>query len=230
MRATIRDEFSHLDAKTKSKVLVARAETAAMAKEMAGAIAPVGFWDPLGFTADCTEGKLLFYREAEMKHGRVCMLATLGLIVAEKFHPFFGGNIDVPAIATTERVELYAFWSHFWMLCAIHEVPSALTFEGMDMAEGGYGGVSTEWETNPVAYPGKGYNGVDAFFGGKGVFYTMRKGRVAGDFGFDPLGLKPKDPAEFNKLQTKELSNGRLAMLATAGILAQEAVTGQQVF
>merc|ERR1712019_207768 len=78
------------------------------------------------------------------------------------------------------------------------------TFEGMDIAEGGYGGVSTEWETNPVNYPdGPVQNGVDAFFGGKGVFYTMRKGRVAGDFSFDPLGLKPKDPAEFKSFRRR---------------------------
>jgi len=158
-------------------------------------------------------------------------MGALGLIVQEQFHPFYGGQIDVPFFDTFESVPLRAFWSHFWMLIAIHEVPSALTFEGMDIAEGGYGGVSTEWETNPVNYPdGPGQNGVDAFFGGKGVFYTMRKGRVAGDFSFDPLGLKPKDPAEFKKLQTKELSNGRLAMLATAGMLAQEMATGKQLF
>jgi len=48
-----------------------------------------------------------------------------------------------------------------------------------------------------------------------------------GDLGFDPLGLKPSDPAELRKMQEKELSNGRLAMLAAAGFIAQEAVTGK---
>ena len=38
-----------------------------------------------------------------------------------------------------------------------------------------------------------------------------------GDVGFDPLGLKPTDPAEFAEMQTKELQNGRLAMLAAVG-------------
>merc|ERR1719230_1838023 len=47
-----------------------------------------------------------------------------------------------------------------------------------------------------------------------------------GDIGFDPLGLKPSDPAELRIMQEKELSHGRLAMLAAAGIMAQEAVTG----
>ena len=49
---------------------------------------------------------------------------------------------------------------------------------------------------------------------------------TAGDLAFDPLGLKPEDPAEFRAMQEKELSHGRLAMLAAAGFMAQEAVTG----
>merc|ERR1712159_141473 len=47
-----------------------------------------------------------------------------------------------------------------------------------------------------------------------------------GDLRFDPLGLKPEDPAEFRTMQEKELSHGRLAMLAAAGFMAQEAATG----
>ena len=45
-----------------------------------------------------------------------------------------------------------------------------------------------------------------------------------GDIGFDPLGLKPTDPTEFAEMQTKELQNGRLAMLAAMGFILQETV------
>merc|ERR1712060_471112 len=48
-----------------------------------------------------------------------------------------------------------------------------------------------------------------------------------GDLAFDPLGLAPSDPAEFRKMQERELSHGRLAMFAAAGFLAQETVTGK---
>merc|ERR1712159_761625 len=48
---------------------------------------------------------------------------------------------------------------------------------------------------------------------------------------FDPLGLKPKDDAEFFELQTKELNNGRLAMLGIAGFVAAELKSpGTEVF
>merc|ERR1712216_936237 len=48
-----------------------------------------------------------------------------------------------------------------------------------------------------------------------------------GDIGFDPLGLKPEDPEEFAEMQTKELQHGRLAMLASMGMIVQELVTNE---
>merc|ERR1712146_337449 len=65
------------------------------AEDLPGAFPPLGFWDPAGFSTDCSEGRLAYYREAELKHGRVCMLASLGLFTAERYHPLFGGAIDV---------------------------------------------------------------------------------------------------------------------------------------
>merc|ERR1711933_478116 len=42
---------------------------------------PVGFWDPLGFTSDGDEAAFMRRRSVELKHGRVCMAATIGYIV-----------------------------------------------------------------------------------------------------------------------------------------------------
>merc|ERR1719408_922302 len=62
-----------------------------------GALAPMGDFDPLGLAPeDLTEMKR--FREAEVTHGRVAMTAVLGFLVAESFHPLFGGNIGGPAI------------------------------------------------------------------------------------------------------------------------------------
>jgi len=48
-----------------------------------GAQAPVGFWDPLGFTNDGDEASFKRRRSVEIKHGRICMLATMGYITPE---------------------------------------------------------------------------------------------------------------------------------------------------
>jgi hypothetical protein len=56
------------------------------------------------------------------------------------------------------------------------------------------------------------------------------KSRVPGDLGFDPLGIKPKNDKDFMTMQNKEILNGRLAMIAVAGIVAQEQVTGEKIF
>ena len=45
------------------------------------------------------------------------------------------------------------------------------------------------------------------------------------------LGLKPTDPEELTVLQTKEINNGRLAMIAIAGFVLQEvAEPGVEIF
>merc|ERR1719188_1650042 len=48
-----------------------------------GVQAPVGFWDPLGFTADGSAENFARRRQTELKHGRVSMLATMGYITPE---------------------------------------------------------------------------------------------------------------------------------------------------
>merc|ERR1711972_981502 len=75
-----------------------------------GAFPPFGYWDPLGLSANLGAAELAYFREAELKHGRVCMLASVGIIVQERFHPLFGGDIDGPALQSLGRTELSLFW------------------------------------------------------------------------------------------------------------------------
>jgi hypothetical protein len=173
-----------------------KGDVLAKAKTLAGVTEPLGFFDPLGFCSDVSEGKLCFFREVELKHGRVAMLATLGFLVGEQFHPLFGGDIDVPSYIAFQQTPLQTFWPAVVTAIAIPEIFSVFDF-------------------NPPK---------------NGGTWTMKTDRVAGDLGFDPLNLKPSDPKEFKDMQTKELNNGRLAMIAAAGMVAQELVSGQKLF
>merc|ERR1719188_2372038 len=47
--------------------------------EQVGAMAPLGYFDPLGFTKTGDEEGFRKMREAELKHGRVAMMASVGL-------------------------------------------------------------------------------------------------------------------------------------------------------
>ena len=47
-----------------------------------GVIAPTGFWDPFGLAKNIDDATFAKYRTAELKHGRVAMLAVTGLITA----------------------------------------------------------------------------------------------------------------------------------------------------
>jgi light-harvesting complex I chlorophyll a/b binding protein 1 len=54
-------------------------------------------------------------------------------------------------------------------------------------------------------------------------------GRKPGEFNFDPLGFS-KDPKARERYATNEIKNGRLAMLAFAGIVTQAALFPEKAF
>ena len=62
------------------------------------------------------------------------------------------------------------------------------------------------------------------------TLWQLRDNYYPGDVGFDPLGLKPTDPVAFKNMQTRELQNGRLAMIGAAGMCAQELVNHRTIF
>ena len=47
-----------------------------------GVQAPVGFWDPVGFTSDGDVATFKRRRSVELKHGRISMMATMGFSIA----------------------------------------------------------------------------------------------------------------------------------------------------
>merc|ERR1712014_371163 len=194
------DKASKAELKNFAEKIVVRAE-GLKAEDMSGVTGPLGFFDPAGFSADIPEGKLLFYREVELKHGRLGMLASLGILVGEQFHPLFPGEAsDLPAYIQFQSTPLQTFWPVVLLAMGIIETYSVFTFNAP--------------KDNKL--PGKGP-------------WTIRSDHESGNLGFDPLSLKPTDPKELKELQTKEINNGRLAMIAAAGMLAQELATGNKI-
>ena len=55
-------------------------------------------FDPLGFAERASPAEMVKYREAELKHGRVAMLAITGMLFAEVWHPMLYAPTNVPAI------------------------------------------------------------------------------------------------------------------------------------
>jgi hypothetical protein len=103
---------------------------------VAGQTSPMGYFDPLGFATKASKSKLLYYREAEIKHGRICMLASIGYIYGEIFHPFFGGQLDMESYKVAlpqvyEQVGMGPFWAALFVACAIDEgIRSVPTLKG----------------------------------------------------------------------------------------------------
>lgn len=170
-------------------------------EELPGVVAPLGFFDPLDFASRADNTNLRRYREAEVTHGRVGMLAVLGFLAGEFVEGssfLFNADVSGPAINHLEQVP-----TGFWIMLVI----------GIGASESER--LNIGWvDPKDVKYSEPG---------------ALRTDYTPGDIGFDPLGLKPTDPAALKEMQTKELQNGRLAMIAAAGCMAQELVNGKGI-
>lgn len=143
------------------------------------------------------------WRESELTHGRVAMLAALGFITQEQIlganapRPF--PHVQGPAINHFQQVEQQGavFWLPLLLIIAISESYR----------------VQVGW-ANPTS----------------GNFYKLNADYKPGTLGFDPLNLYPSDSKAQYDLETKELNNGRLAMIAIAAFVAQELVVEKPIF
>jgi len=183
------------------KAAPAKALKGPLIDTLPGALEPVGFFDPWGLAEKANDATIKRYREAELTHGRVAMLAVIGFFVGEKVEGssfLFDAQISGPAITHFSQVP-----EGFW--------PLTIAFIGtaeLYRAQQGW--------IDPADLP------IDNVG-------QLKDDYIPGDLNFDPLGIKPEDPEEFFEMQTKELQHGRLAMLAAAGFLAQEATDGKGI-
>ena len=95
-------------------------------QSLPGILEPTGFFDPAGFSEGVSSSELKRYREAELTHGRVAMLATLGFLVGESgATPLFQGKIDGIAINQFWQVP-GGFWPVILLFIAVPETFRAL--------------------------------------------------------------------------------------------------------
>jgi len=170
----------------------------------ASAVGNSGF-DPLQI-AESPE-KLVALRHAEVRHGRLAMLAASAIIAQEMLHPFlakilgakvvlsergltpsiFNGGLEHPATALA-----IAFGTGVMMAVEVEDVKKR--------AEAGLS--FNEWAADSVA----------------------------GDMQFDPFRFAVDLPAtERYELQEAEMLNGRLAMVAVLAFVAYEAMMAEPV-
>jgi len=138
---------------------------------------------------------LYWMREAELKHARVCMLAWFGWLATDGA---FGITLRFPG-------EIYS----------VANIPTAYEAHDVLVGQGSMGFLLLAV-------------GFVEFCTGA-VLVEVAKGendRAAGDFGLDPLNfLKDKTQEEKDRMALRELANGRLAMLAFAGVSTQAALS-----
>lgn len=173
------------------------------AEKLPGAIPPTDFFDPWRITENRSDKEVLLLREAEIKHGRVAMLAASGLLTGEWFDksPLFDGKIMGAGIYHFQQVQ--TFFPQFWITILLSI--GAIEFYN----------ISIGWDS--ITKTMKDPNG-RAF---------LRDYYIPGNLNFDPLNLCPEkeyDNENFIKLRTNELQNGRLAMLGISGMVVQETV------
>ena len=134
-------------------------------------------------------------REAEIKHGRVAMLACLGYVSPELF-PWARGIFPGEAYMHTNPIN------------------AAFAVPGSSIAQ-----IIIACGFIEVGLNKGKMTQLDMFDDPK---------RVPGEFGWDPLKLGTPENKEM--YQSRELENGRLAMIAIGGMIHGTFVTGEGVF
>jgi hypothetical protein len=157
----------------------------------------VGF-DPLGFAK--SKKTLFWMREAEVKHARLAMLGAAGWPLSELWHKQLASMLNLNSIlANGDRA------------------PSLLN-----------GGLNSVYATGGlmISIIIAGFVEGKAMNSGE-VFWNADKPEkyIPGSFDFDPLNMYNLKGSKM-AMETAEIKNGRLAMIAITAFAFQEAVTG----
>merc|ERR1719436_874713 len=139
-----------------------------------GAMAPLGFFDPMGYTKVGDEEGFRKLRASELKHGRVAMMASIGLV-----------------------------GQHFIRFPGFESAPSGV--QALGSPEGVVGVAALIFATPLVE-----------------LAWRQEADREPGNFG-DPFKVRMYT----DEMRTKEISDGRMAMISVVGIIVAEMATGK---
>jgi len=170
---------------------------------------PIGFWDPLGLSADKDEATFKRRRAVEIKHGRISMYATIGYIVPEYFK--FPGYLSPSLGLKFEDVPNG--------LAALSKLPvlggaQIIAFAGLIETTGFFQATSTTDGRGPR----------EGAFSMKDSTETKEPGNYG--VGFPNFLGKVEEPEARKTKLAAELANGRLAMMAIIGMFFQDGLTG----
>jgi hypothetical protein len=89
-----------------------------------GQVGPLGFFDPLGLSSQIDRNDFIRWRESELKHGRLAMMATLAIIAAVSIP-------TIPIIVKTIRLlfipnPLIHFKSPYYRSRSLFQMPLSL--------------------------------------------------------------------------------------------------------
>ena len=172
---------------------------------------PLGRW----ILEDANENGIKWWQNAEIKNGRVAMVATIGFMV-QKWHihmPLYLGPSGSNAIHPDSAKD--------WLLSSttgvsFSDIAKAAPLDSIAMVP------AAGWVQVLFAA------GLFELAGWKRQWTDENP--IPGNYGYDPLGFTKReggwDSKELTKLRMMEIKNGRVAMMAMAGWLSDESIPG----
>mmetsp|Transcript_22008 Transcript_22008/g.36358 ORF Transcript_22008/g.36358 Transcript_22008/m.36358 type:complete len:267 (-) Transcript_22008:420-1220(-) len=171
-------------------------------------------WDPLGFTELVNDPTMRWFRAAELKHGRVCMLATLGYIAGAAGITFPGEIAKGVTFASCNSAGVYNAWGKVPEAGKLQIISLIFLLEVAGESKKPHyvnGGVPGKIDQLP-------FDGIQGLWAPKIKFW-------------DPLGFMGALTEEQKKeKRLSELKNGRLAMLGFVSFLIAHQLPGSVPF
>ena len=235
------------------------------ASQMPGVLAPVSvpgenFWDPFGLTTSISDNQLRWYRAAEIKHGRVCMLAFTGWFYQSVCHLTLAGPVSLSEGVSFQDLDKLKFYDQ--VACRAEDCPVCDDFSSrrtvtvtappqsrasqqrrgsppshhqplpvICLTTIAVCSLALQWDAMPLWGRWKILSAIAAL-----EFYAESRtphyvfGSRAGCQEFWPFNLKfdklAEKPEKLKIQQTKEIQNGRLAMLGVASLYAAHYIPG----